>query len=337
MIRTTPSGSRCTSTASCRSQTRSPAAPSLRGRREDAASRSRNRQASASGRISADSVSATASGTAQFHGPGQLGSPFGERPTESLNDVQTLCRHRLLPIAAAPVEPAPSNATMANARRCAAGSSAVESHAGSSSLRRSCSYRRGGAWGSRSSHLGGPLPGGAGLTSTGKGQEGRLLTPWSPPHQPRGDPRRLEDHRQTAAGVRAAADQVDALQVLEPIARPQVQHLAQRMGQVEGRAAVDVHARSPSRPASGSSRSGCVDSTSSTPTFSSCRRPVAEASCVSASSRRWRAVRHRAPARRASSCRAAPSVGSVTPGSGRRTTGSRRQDVASRCRRGSCR
>ena len=39
----------------------------------------------------------------------------------------------------------------------------------------------------------------------------------------------------------AAADQVDAVQVLEAVARPQVQHLAEVVGEVERRAAVDLH------------------------------------------------------------------------------------------------
>ncbi len=39
--------------------------------------------------------------------------------------------------------------------------------------------------------------------------------------------------------MRAAADQVDAVEILEAVARPQVQHLRQRVRQVERRAAVD--------------------------------------------------------------------------------------------------
>ena len=65
----------------------------------------------------------------------------------------------------------------------------------------------------------------------------------------RRDPGRLVDHRQAAAGVRAAADEVDAVQVLEAVARPQVEHLPEVVGQVERRPPVDRRSRPPSRPA----------------------------------------------------------------------------------------
>ena len=48
--------------------------------------------------------------------------------------------------------------------------------------------------------------------------------------QPGGDPRRLEDDRQPAARVRPAPDEIDRFQVLEPIAGPEVEHLATACG-----------------------------------------------------------------------------------------------------------
>ena len=58
--------------------------------------------------------------------------------------------------------------------------------------------------------------------------------------QPAGDAGPFEDHRQPAAGMGAAADQVDLLEILEPVARPVVQHLPHVVGEVEGGAAVDL-------------------------------------------------------------------------------------------------
>ena len=48
--------------------------------------------------------------------------------------------------------------------------------------------------------------------------------------------------------MRAAADEVDRLEVLEAVAGPQVEHLGQVVGQVEGRAQVDLVTPGPSRP-----------------------------------------------------------------------------------------
>src|SRR5579871_3997445 len=53
------------------------------------------------------------------------------------------------------------------------------------------------------------------------------------PKEPRRNPRRLEDDGQTAPRMRAAAYEVDAGEVLEPVPRPQVQHLAKVVRQVE--------------------------------------------------------------------------------------------------------
>ena len=57
--------------------------------------------------------------------------------------------------------------------------------------------------------------------------------------QARADTGRLVDHRQAAARVRASTCQVYALEVLEAVARPEVQHLAQIMRQVKNRATMD--------------------------------------------------------------------------------------------------
>ena len=89
--------------------------------------------------------------------------------------------------------------------------------------------------------------------------------PRSSADQPRGDAGAFEDHRQAAAGVRAAADEVDAVQVLEPVPRPQVQHLPEVVGEVERGAAEDRVVASPSRAASRLSRSGCASRDSSMP------------------------------------------------------------------------
>ena len=55
--------------------------------------------------------------------------------------------------------------------------------------------------------------------------------------QPRGDARALENDRQAAARMRAAADQIDPVEILEPVARAPVQHLPDIVRQVEGGAA----------------------------------------------------------------------------------------------------
>ena len=56
-----------------------------------------------------------------------------------------------------------------------------------------------------------------------------------------GDARAFEDHRQAAARMRAAADEIDAVEILEAVARAEVQHLVERVRQVERRAAMDRH------------------------------------------------------------------------------------------------
>ena len=64
----------------------------------------------------------------------------------------------------------------------------------------------------------------------GRRPSGQRRTPRSSSSSRDGDPGRLEDHRQPAAGVGAAADEVDAVEVLEAVARPQVEHLAEAVG-----------------------------------------------------------------------------------------------------------
>src|SRR4051812_4241554 len=56
--------------------------------------------------------------------------------------------------------------------------------------------------------------------------------------QPRGDAGPLVDHGQTAAGMRATPDQIHAPS--EPIMRAEVEHLAQRVCEVEGCAFKDT-------------------------------------------------------------------------------------------------
>ena len=63
--------------------------------------------------------------------------------------------------------------------------------------------------------------------------------------QTRADPRRLKNHRQTAARMRAATDKVNAVHILEAIMRPQVQHLIEGVREIEGRALVDLVFRVP--------------------------------------------------------------------------------------------
>src|SRR5208282_3693658 len=48
------------------------------------------------------------------------------------------------------------------------------------------------------------------------------------------DARRLEDDRQAAARMRAAADEVDAIEIFEAAARAEVEHLAEVVREVEG-------------------------------------------------------------------------------------------------------
>jgi hypothetical protein len=58
--------------------------------------------------------------------------------------------------------------------------------------------------------------------------------------QPRRDPRALEDDRQSAAGMGAPADEIHAVQILEPVVWPQVEHLSEGVGQVEGRSSENI-------------------------------------------------------------------------------------------------
>ena len=64
--------------------------------------------------------------------------------------------------------------------------------------------------------------------------------PRSSPISLRRDPGRFEDHGQPAAGMRPAADQIDRLQILKSIPGTEVEHLRQAVGQIEGRAQVDL-------------------------------------------------------------------------------------------------
>ena len=55
----------------------------------------------------------------------------------------------------------------------------------------------------------------------------------------------FENHRQTAARMRAAADEIHAVHILEAVVRPQVQHLVEAVREIEGRALVDLVFRVP--------------------------------------------------------------------------------------------
>ena len=59
------------------------------------------------------------------------------------------------------------------------------------------------------------------------------------------DPRGFENDRQSAARMRASADQVHAVDVFETVARTQMQHLTEGMSKVERRALVDLVFRVP--------------------------------------------------------------------------------------------
>ena len=87
--------------------------------------------------------------------------------------------------------------------------------------------------------------------------------------QPGRDPRRFEDHRQPAAGVRPAADQVNRFEVFESILRPQMQHLREGMGQIEGRAQMDLVIQVPVRRASPFARIGSATRRRRRPIFAS--------------------------------------------------------------------
>ena len=52
--------------------------------------------------------------------------------------------------------------------------------------------------------------------------------------QPAGDACGLENHRQSAAGMSAAADEVHSIELLEAVAGAEVEHLAEVMGEIEG-------------------------------------------------------------------------------------------------------
>src|ERR1700754_4709588 len=52
-------------------------------------------------------------------------------------------------------------------------------------------------------------------------------------YQARADARRFKYYRQATAGMGAAAHQIDAGQIFEPIVRPHVEHLRQVVRQVE--------------------------------------------------------------------------------------------------------
>ncbi len=54
-----------------------------------------------------------------------------------------------------------------------------------------------------------------------------------------GNAARLIDHGQATARMRAASDQVHALQIFKAIVWSQVQHLVQAVGQIEGGSAID--------------------------------------------------------------------------------------------------
>ena len=54
-----------------------------------------------------------------------------------------------------------------------------------------------------------------------------------------GDASRFENDRKPATRVGSSADQIDGLQILKPIARPEVEHLRKVVGQIEGGATVD--------------------------------------------------------------------------------------------------
>ncbi len=58
-------------------------------------------------------------------------------------------------------------------------------------------------------------------------------------HEIAGDARALVDHRQARARMRAAADDIDAVDILETVVRPEIQHLVEPVGEVERRAAID--------------------------------------------------------------------------------------------------
>src|SRR5690349_8470198 len=55
----------------------------------------------------------------------------------------------------------------------------------------------------------------------------------------------FEYHGQSAPGMRAAANQINTIDVLEAIMRTEVQHLVERMGEVEGGPPVDFIALVP--------------------------------------------------------------------------------------------
>ena len=56
----------------------------------------------------------------------------------------------------------------------------------------------------------------------------------------RRDSRRAVDDGQTAAGMRAAADKVNVLEIFKAIVGTEVEHLPEIVGQIEGRSVVDV-------------------------------------------------------------------------------------------------
>ena len=58
-------------------------------------------------------------------------------------------------------------------------------------------------------------------------------------HQPRADAGALEDHRQSAARMRAAADEIHAVEVFKTVVWAQVQHLIKTMRQIEGCAPIN--------------------------------------------------------------------------------------------------
>ena len=49
--------------------------------------------------------------------------------------------------------------------------------------------------------------------------------------------------------MRAAADEIDAIEILEAVVRTEVQHLVEAVREVEGRAVVNLVLSDPNRPA----------------------------------------------------------------------------------------
>src|ERR1700722_4571517 len=53
--------------------------------------------------------------------------------------------------------------------------------------------------------------------------------------QARANSRRFEDHRQTATRMRAAADEINPVEILEAVVRPEMQHLVEAVREIERR------------------------------------------------------------------------------------------------------